>query len=141
MLCYENFNILSKSKLSSELNLIFIKTFLYSPAWPLCIVLIKYLISSQNVLYFINTSLFLFLEAKIKYLFSFFLQCIHLFYQLPNTKGLHCSFLRNQNFLFSYIQWNKYQWCFCMIFVCFSRFESNSLILCHQKSNMFDFLC
>ena len=45
----------------------FHEIFSYSPALPLYIVLIRYLILPQSFLYFVNTSLFV--EAKIKYLF------------------------------------------------------------------------
>ena len=61
-----------KGRLLSELNLIFMKSFSYSPASPPFIALIRYLISSQSFAYFANTSLFLSVEANVKYLFPFF---------------------------------------------------------------------
>ena len=48
------------------------KSFSYSPSLPLFIVLIRYLISSQSFVYFSNTSLFLSVETKVKYLSPFF---------------------------------------------------------------------
>ena len=63
-----SFSILFKDKLSSELNFISMKSFLYSPASPPFIVLIRYLILSQSSAYFVNTYVLLSVEEKVKYL-------------------------------------------------------------------------
>ena len=69
-----------RGKLSSELNLIFIKSFTYSPGL-LSIFSMRSVILSQSSVYFSNTSLFLSVEAKNKYLFPFFLRWNHLLHQ------------------------------------------------------------
>ena len=62
-------NILPKGKSSFYSNLIFTKSFLYSIGSAPSIVLIWIWISFQIFVYFSNISLFLSVEAKIKYLF------------------------------------------------------------------------
>ena len=57
-----------KGRLSSELNLIFIKSFLYSHDLSF-IFSIRYLIFFHSSVYFVNISLLLSLETKVKYLF------------------------------------------------------------------------
>ena len=123
-----SFNILFKGKLSSELNLNFMKFFPYSPASPLFNFLIRLLISSQSSVYFIYTSLFLSLEIRVKYLLLFF-SSMHPSTLSISTKGLHCYFLHNQNLSMWYSQYNKYHCFFICVFdfLCiFSRFESKS---------------
>ena len=68
LLTYEAL-IFYKRQIIIWFNLIFIKSFLYSPVLPLFIVSIRYLVSSQSFVIFANTSLFPSVEAKTKYLF------------------------------------------------------------------------
>ena len=63
------FNILFKGRLSSKFNLIFMKSFPYSPSLLLFINLIRYLILFQSSVYFFNTFLFSSIEAKVTCLF------------------------------------------------------------------------
>ena len=74
-----SFSVLFKGKLSCELNLIFVKSFLYLLGLSL-IFFIRFLIPFHSSLYFFNTSLVLSVEAKKNYLFPFFFQWIHLLY-------------------------------------------------------------
>ena len=62
------FSVLFKGKLSSALNLIFMKSFSYSPGLPQFIVTVSFLIPSQTSVCFINTSLFSSVGSKTKYL-------------------------------------------------------------------------
>ena len=47
----------------------------------------EFLISSQNSVYFVNTSLFLFVETTVKYLFPFIFS---MHPSTPSTKDLPC---------------------------------------------------
>ena len=68
-----NFNGLFNGKLSSVLNIMFMKSLPYSSFLPPSfIVSISFLIPSQSSVYFSNTSLFSSVESKTKYLLSFF---------------------------------------------------------------------
>ena len=66
------FSALFKGKLSSDLNLIYMKSFLYSPSLPSLILLIRFSTPSQTSVYFVNTSLFLSIEAKVFISITFF---------------------------------------------------------------------
>ena len=64
-----SFNSLFRCKSSCESNLIFMHSYPYFPGLSF-IFSIRFLISFQSSVYFVNTSLFLSAEAKINYLFS-----------------------------------------------------------------------
>ena len=66
-----SFSVSLKGKLSSESNLIFMKSFLNSPGLLPFIVSIQFLIPSQSSVYFVNTSLFLSVKTRVKYLLPF----------------------------------------------------------------------
>ena len=74
--------------------------FLYSPGLSF-IFSTRFLIISQSSMYFVNNSLFLFLGAKIKYLFPL------LFSICPSTlskiEDLHYEYLHIQDFSLRYI--------------------------------------
>ena len=74
------FNSLFNGKLSSVLNLIFIKSLPYSPFLPPFIVSISFLIPSQSSVYFFNTSYFSSAESKTKYLLPFFTSIFFFFF-------------------------------------------------------------
>ena len=116
------FNSLFNGKLSSVLNLIFIKSLPYPSFLPPFIVSISFLIPSQSSVYFFNTSYFSSAESKTKYLLPFSLQffffffiffalnaittqqsCtqyVHLLHQSSDAKDLHYKYFCNhQSFL------------------------------------------
>ena len=66
------FNNLPKGKLSSDSNVVFMKSFLQLIGSPPLLVFILFLVSFQIFVYFSNTPLLLFAEAKIKYLSPLF---------------------------------------------------------------------
>ena len=114
-----NFNGLFNGKLSSVLNLIFIKSLPYSPFLPPFIVSISFLILSKQSVYFFNTSLFSSVKQKLNIYSYFFLQYLHLLYHLSDTKDVHCKYLHNHQFFkLGCIQYSKYQY-LCTIFVYF----------------------
>ena len=76
-----SFSIVFKGRLSFEVNFISLKSCPCSIGLPPFIVLIWYLIPFQSFACFFNTSLFLYVKAKVKYLLPFFFWCIHLLYQ------------------------------------------------------------
>ena len=64
----------TQRQIISELNLIFMKSFLYSPSLPPFIVFNNIFNPIPNFCVFFNTSLFSSVEAKNKYLFQLFFQ-------------------------------------------------------------------
>ena len=78
---------LFKGRLLSELSLIFMKYFLYSAGLSFTFS-IRFLIPSHSPVYFVNTSLFLSVEAIIKYLFPFFQLVFFYTYNFHNLNTL-----------------------------------------------------
>ena len=119
-----NLNGLFNDKLSSALNLVFIKSLLYSHFStelhsPPFIVLISFLIPSQCSVYFFNTSLFHLWSQKLNIYFHYFLWYAHLLYQLSDTKDYAVNtFLMTNFFNCDISNISKYQY-LCTIFCLF----------------------
>ena len=101
-----SFNGLFNGKWSSVSNLIFIKYLTHLNVLPPFIVSILFLISFQSSVYFLNTSLFSFVESKAKYVLPFFPQDTHLLQQWSGATDLHCKYFHNRQFF-----WLLYIYC------------------------------
>ena len=112
-----SFNCLFNDKLSSVSNLIFTKSLLYTHFLLPFIVSSSFLISFQISVYIFNILLCFHPQNQKLNIFShFFLQYVHLLYQLSDTKDLHCKYFHNHQFFQSQcIQYKHKHQYLCMI--------------------------
>ena len=112
--------------LSSELNLIFLKSFPYLPVLPFIFSMelhsVRFLIPSQSSIYFANTSLSLSVEAKTKYFFSILFFSVSIYFTNHKMQRIYTMniFILTNIFDFdisNVININVFGWFFCLFFV------------------------
>ena len=133
-----SFSVLFKDKLPSELNLTFMKSFSYSPVL-MEFHLSRFLVLFQSSVYFIHSSLFLSVETRVKYLFHFLFNVSICVINNQVQRAYNVNFYIIRIFhtdITNVIKINIFVW----LFVCFSKFGWNILILIIAwKNNKFDF--